>query len=236
MWITRPSSVGYNGTPPGHDGRDPGHVRWQAQGVQTFPEDWRKVGEPYGSGRRSLGRLFSHTPDARDRRAGMIFVDVYSRSTGALMLSTQTPVSGSADALFGAALWLVPPQGRVPVSEVNRYLVSTSRRNSMARGSPVCERRWMAMRRTSGLRCVRASWMSSGTASPAGRWLMAWTTWTCTSVSASELLAISRSAARLRSPAFCPSQWIACWRSWLFSPLRATSNSLSSARGLFICE
>ena len=57
------------------------------------------------------------------------------------------------------------------------YFVSTSWRNSRARGSPVCERRWIAMRRTSGLRCVRASWMSSGTASDAGRWLMAWTAW-----------------------------------------------------------
>jgi hypothetical protein len=46
----------------------------------------------------------------------MIFVDVYSRSSGALMLSTQTPVSGSADALFAAALWVEGDYLIVPLS------------------------------------------------------------------------------------------------------------------------
>jgi hypothetical protein len=45
-----------------------------------------------------------------------MFVDVYSRRSGALMSSTQAPISGTADTLFGAALWVEGGYLLVPLS------------------------------------------------------------------------------------------------------------------------
>jgi hypothetical protein len=75
-----------------------------------------KTGEMWGTPRALDGgewvAVFSYT----GKTEGVMFVDVYSRSSGALMFQAQSPCSGSADALFKGALWIEGSYLIIPTS------------------------------------------------------------------------------------------------------------------------